>query len=700
MLLLLLAGCASQDTTTVVPSALPRPPVTRTVAVVDDYHGQQIADPYRWLEDQDSQEVAQWVAAQNEVTQAVLAQIPEREAIRQRLTELWNHVRLSPPTRQGDLWVWSRNDGLQNQAVLYRGTTPLQQGDVLLDPNTLSADGTVALGGGAFSEDGRYFAYGLSERGSDWRTWHVLEVPTGRRLDDELHWSKFSGATWLPDGSGFFYSRYPAPEEGATYEAENKNPQLVLHKLGTPQADDVVVYERPDQPDWSFGTTLGDDQRHLIVAIRQGTDRRNRIAYVDLQHGLAVQPLLMEFDASYRFLGNDGGKLYFLTDKDAPRGRIIAVDVAQPAAEHWQVVIPEADDTISSVEMFGNRFVITWLTDARHRVTVHGLDGAFERELPLPGIGAVSGFSGKRRDDQAWFTFTSFTTPGEIWRYVPEAGTVARAWRPDLPIDPEQFETTQVFFQSKDGTRVPMFLVHRKDLRLDGTNRTYLYGYGGFNISLTPSFSVMRLVWCERGGVYAQPTLRGGGEYGEAWHQAGMLERKQNVFDDFVAAAEYLLRNDYCTRSRLGIGGGSNGGLLVGAVMTQRPGLFGAAVPEVGVMDMLRYHKFTIGWAWASEYGRSDDPAMFPVLLRYSPLHNIRSGTAYPPTMVMTGDHDDRVLPGHSYKFGAAMQAAQAGEAPILLRIETRAGHGAGKPTAKLIEEATDRLAFLTWALQ
>jgi prolyl oligopeptidase len=695
---LLLAACSSTDAPDHAPPAFV-PPATRQVEVFDDYHGTSIPDPYRWLEDQDGAEVRGWVEAQNELTGRFLAGIPERESIRARLTELWNHERIGPPSRQGPLWVWSRNDGLQNQSVLYRGAQPFQGGEVLLDPNTLSSDGTVALGGASFSEDGRWLAYSLSRSGSDWREWHVLEVATGRRTGDRLEWSKFSGATWNGDGSGFFYQRYRAPAEGETYEAENKAPQLCFHRLGTPQSQDLVVYERPDQPEWSFGATLGDDKRHLIVSIRQGTDRRNRIAWIDLEQGMDVQPLLMEFDASYGFLGNDGRKLYFVTDRDAPRRRIVAISLDAPAPEQWQTVVPERPDSIDSASLFGDRIVVTYLHDAHHRVAVFRTDGQFERELPLPGIGAVGGFGGRRSDPEGWFSFTSFTTPPEVWRYDPAAGTVARAWQPTVPFDPTAFETRQVFLQSRDGTRLPMFVVHRKGIRLDGSHPTYLYGYGGFNVSLTPSFSVARLVWIELGGIYAQPTLRGGGEYGEQWHRAGMLENKQRVFDDFLAAAEYLVRNDYTQPARLGIGGGSNGGLLVGAAMVQRPELFGAAVPEVGVMDMLRYHKFTIGWAWAPEYGRSDDAAMFPVLRAYSPLHNIRPGVEYPATLVMTGDHDDRVLPGHSYKFAATLQQAQTGPDPILIRIETKAGHGAGTPTTKLIDAATDRWAFLRWAL-
>jgi prolyl oligopeptidase len=676
-------------------------PRTRKDDVVDDYHGTRIADPYRWLEDQDGNEVVQWVAAQNKVTRAFLDAVPERAAIRARLQELWNYPRWGAPRKAGPRWIYGKNDGLQNQSVLWITGDLAQPGEVLLDPNRLSADGTVALSATALDEAGRHLAYATSARGSDWMEWRVLDLESRQTLPDTLQWSKFSGAAWTHDGRGFFYQRYPAPKAGEVYQAENRNPQLCYHRLGTAQDQDIVVYERPDQPEWGFAGEVTEDGRYLVIAIWTGTDRRNRIARVDLQEdGWPVQPLLMEFDASYDFLANDGATFYVRTDKDAPRGRIVAVDLADPAPGTWRDVVPEGAHALQGAVAVADRLVLLYLEDASHRVLVKRFDGSDDGEIALPALGSAGGFTGRRKDTETFFTFTSYLHPSTIYRYdfaTKELG-VFRA--PGLAFDATPYVTKRAFLQSKDGTRLCLFLTHRKGLRLDGGNPTYLYGYGGFNVPITPSFSVSNLVWIERGGVLAVAVLRGGSEYGEEWHQAGMLANKQNVFDDFIACAEYLVRNGYTRTGRLAIGGGSNGGLLVGAVLTQRPDLIGAAVPEVGVFDMLRYHKFTIGWAWAPEYGTSDDPEHLKWLLAYSPLHNVRDGTAYPAVMMMTGDHDDRVLPGHSYKFAARLQEAQAGPGPVLIRIETDAGHGAGKPTSKLIDEAADRWAFLVGALR
>ncbi|MDX1548649.1 MAG: prolyl oligopeptidase family serine peptidase [Rhodothermales bacterium] len=675
-------------------------PETRRGDVVDDYHGTAVADPYRWLEDLDGDETRAWVAAQNALTFGYLEGLPQRDAFKDRLTTLWDYPKYGAPSKKGSRYFFSKNDGLQNQSVIYvqesLGGTPR----VLIDPNTFSEDGTVALSGLYVSDDGRYAAYSISESGSDWRTFRVRDVDTGEDLPDVLRWIKFSGASWDADGAGFYYSRYDAPEDGEDALAGvNKNQKLYYHRLGTDQADDVLVYERPDQPEWGFAPEVTDDGRYLVVTVWQGTDERTRVYVRDLRDPDGpITPLLDDFDAAYDFIGNTGTAFYFVTDRDAPNKRLVAIDLARPGADAWTTLLPESERVIRSVDIVHDRFVVSVLDDVKGRMLIHGLDGAFEREIELPTLGSVYG-GGERDASELFYTFTSFTYPPTIYRYDFETGASEVFRQAEVDFDPEAYVTKQVFYESKDGTRVPMFIVHRKDLALDGQNPTYLYAYGGFNISLTPGFSVSNLAWLEQGGVYAMPNLRGGGEYGEAWHKAGMLGNKQNVFDDFIAAAEYLIDAGYTSTPKLAIGGGSNGGLLVGAVLTQRPDLFGAALPAVGVMDMLRFHQFTIGWAWVSEYGSAEDPEQFRWLRAYSPLHNLKPGTHYPPTLVTTADHDDRVVPGHSYKFAAAMQHAQGGPAPVLIRIETKAGHGAGKPTSKIIEEQADKWAFLAHVL-
>ena len=671
--------------------------------VVDDYHGTPVADPYRTLENPDAPETKAWIEAENRVTETYLAQIPARAAIRRRLTVLWDYPRFGTPFRKAGRYFFEKNDGLQNQAVLYQQPALTAPPEVLLDPNGLSADGTIALSALAVSEDGRRLAYGTSASGSDWQEFRVRDVASGRDLDDRLRWIKFSGASWTHDGAGFFYSRYPEPTgtPGGELTAVNRFQKLYYHRLGTDQAADVLVYERPDQPDWGISGDVTDDGRYLILTIWLGTDRRNRVYYLDLRDPVRptvpgpVVPLLDEFDASYGVIGNDGPMFYVLTDLDAPRKRVVAIDTRRPERARWREIIPQGDDVIESVQIIHDTFVANYLHDAHSRIRLLSLDGRLLRELSLPTLGTVGGITGQRRDDEMFYAFTSFLYPTTIFRYDFRAGESAVFKAPTLDFDASRYETEQVFYQSKDGTRIPMFLTHKKGIVLDGSNPTYLYGYGGFNINLTPAFSVGLLAWLEMGGVFAEANLRGGGEYGEEWHQAGMHDKKQNVFDDFIAGAEYLIARKYTSPARLAIGGGSNGGLLVGAVMTQWPDLFGAVLPVVGVMDMLRFHKFTIGWAWVTEYGSADSAQQFPYLYRYSPLHNITPGTAYPATFVTTADHDDRVVPGHSFKFTAALQAAQAGPQPILIQIETKAGHGAGKPTSKVIEEQADRWAFL-----
>ena len=675
-------------------------PKTRQTNQVDDYHGIKVADPYRWLEDDNSAETKKWVEAQNAVTFAYLEQIPERKIIKDRLTRLWNFERYGVPFKEGGHYFFTRNDGLQNQSILYTTDSLEAVPRVLLDPNKFSADGTVAMSGYDISEDGRLMAYGIAGAGSDWQKWRVRDVRSGKDLGDVIQWVKFSNASWTKDGKGFFYSRYDEPKPGEQLRGVNYFQKLFYHHLGTPQAEDKLIYERRDHKDWGFGGGVTDDGQYLIIHVSQGTDTRNRIFYQDLQAAESgVVELLNDFDAEYSFIDNDGPRFWFRTDLKAPRGRVIEINLTKPERANWKEIIPESADTLGGVSMVNNQFIANYLKDAHSQVKIFSLEGRYLRDVELPGIGSVSGLSGKRTDTETFYSFTGFTTPGTIYRYDLKAGASSIFRRPNFECDPSRFETTQVFYESKDGTRVPMFITHKKGLKLDGNNPTLLYGYGGFNISITPSFSVSRLVWLELGGVYAVANLRGGGEYGEEWHQAGMKQHKQNVFDDFIAAAEWLIANKYTSPPKLAIKGGSNGGLLVGACLTQRPELFGAALPDVGVMDMLRFHKFTIGWAWTSDYGSADDPEDFQTLYQYSPLHRLKPGTSYPATLVTTADHDDRVVPAHSFKFAARLQECQAGEQPVLIRVETRAGHGAGKPTAKQIEESADELAFLVRVL-
>src|SRR5690349_14661592 len=675
-------------------------PPARKSDQVDVYHGVKVADPYRWLEDLDSAETRQWVEAENKLTFAFLNAIPQRAAIRERLTKLWNFEKYGVPFKEGNRYFYSRNSGLQNQSVLYTVNTLDAQPQMVLDPNTLSADGTVAVAGLQVSPDGKLLAYSLSASGSDWQEWKVRDVASSKDLADDLKWVKFSSVSWTRDGKGFFYSRYDEPKAD-TLKATNYFQKVYYHKLGTPQSEDVLVYERPDQKDWLFGGTVTEDGHYLVITIYEGTDVKSRVYYKDLKTKDApVVKLLDDFDAAYNFIGNEGTRFWFQTDLQAPRGKVIEVDVSKPERDNWKVVVPEGKEALQSTSFVNNKFVLNYLKDAYTQVKIYDTTGKLVNEVAFPGIGAAEGFGGKATDKETFYSFTGFTTPTTIYRYDMTTGKSSVFREPKVDFNPADFETKQVFYTSKDGTKVPMFITYKKGVKLDGNNPTYLYAYGGFNVSLSPAFSVGNLVWMEMGGVYAQANLRGGGEYGEEWHQQGMKLRKQNVFDDFIAAAQWLIDNKYTSTPKLAIGGGSNGGLLVGAALTQRPDLFGAALPAVGVMDMLRFQKFTIGWAWVSDYGSSEDPEDFKALYAYSPLHNIKPGTSYPPTMITTADHDDRVWPGHSFKFAAALQAAQAGPAPILIRIETKAGHGAGKPTTKIIEDIADRWAFLVKTLE
>ncbi len=674
-------------------------PKTKKIEQTDDYHGTKVADPYRWLEDDNSAETKAWVEAQNKVTFAYLNTIPEREKIKNRLTELWNYERYSAPFKEGGKYFYYKNDGLQNQSVLYVADSVSDQGRVLLDANKLSADGTVALSGISISDDGKILAYGVAVSGSDWQEWRFRDVETGKDLPDVLKDIKFSGTSWTKDGKGIYYSRFPKTDDKQKLSAINYFQKLYYHQLGTPQEKDYVVYERPDDKEMGVGGGVSEDGNWLIIYVTKGTSPKNMIYFKNLAtQRAAVMPVVDKFEADYTFLGNDGSKFYFKTDKDASRGRVVSVDVLEKDKK-WTEVIPEAEETLEGVDFINNQFVLSYLKDAYTQIKIHDLNGKFVRNVELPVIGSAGGFGGKRYDTETFYTFSSYNMPPTIYRYDMKTGKSEIFRKSDVKFSPNDYEVKQVFYPSKDGTKIPMFIVHKKGLKLDGTNPTLLYGYGGFNISMTPGFSVSRLAWLEMGGVYAVANLRGGGEYGEKWHEAGTKLQKQNVFDDFIAAAEFLIKEKYTQPSKLAIQGGSNGGLLVGAVLNQRPELFGAALPAVGVMDMLRFHKFTIGRAWTSDYGSADNAEEFKALFAYSPLHNLKKGTKYPAVMVTTADHDDRVVPAHSFKYAATLQEMQGGDAPVLIRIETKAGHGAGKPTAKVIEEAADIYGFLMKSL-
>jgi prolyl oligopeptidase len=680
----------------------PKYPETNRKEVIDDYHGTRVPDPYRWLEDdvRVNKDVAEWVAEQNKVTSAYLNSIPEREPIKKRLTELWNFERFSPPSKHGTRYFYTKNDGLQNQSVLYVQEGLDAPAKVLIDPNTWSKDGTIALAETAISDDGESLAYAVADAGSDWRIWRVMEVSTGKLLPDELRWVKFSGATWTKDNKGFFYSRFDEPAPGQKFQSLNLNQKLYYHRLGQPQSKDVLVFYRPDQPKWSYSADVTEDGKYLVIAARVGTDPRYRIMIKDLEDPYAAPwELVPDFENLYNLAGNDGPRLFFHTDLNAPRGRVIAVDLRKPERKNWREIIPQAAETLRGVGVVGGQFVCNYLKDAHSQVKLFDLKGRLVREVEFPGLGTAGGFGGRQIDTETFYTFSSFATPPSIYRYNLLTGTSELFRKSNVKFNPDDYDVKQIFYTSKDGTKVPMFLTHKKGIKLDGNNPTLLYGYGGFNIPMTPGFAVQRVGWLEMGGVLAVANLRGGGEYGKEWHQAGTKQKKQNVFDDFISAAEWLIKERYTATPKLAIQGGSNGGLLIGACMTQRPDLFGACLPAVGVMDMLRFQKFTAGRYWTDDYGSSDNPEEFQALFKYSPYHNIKPGTNYPATLVTTADTDDRVVPGHSFKFIAALQYAQSGNAPVLARIETRAGHGAGTPTSKIIEEYADLWGFLVKTL-
>ncbi|WP_416758050.1 prolyl oligopeptidase family serine peptidase [Roseateles sp. So40a] len=681
-------------------------PVTRKVDHTDSYHGTTVADPYRWLEDDNAADTKAWVQAENAVTDKYLAAMPQRLPTRKLYTDLYNFEKFGVPYKEGGRYFWTRNDGLQQQAVLYTARSLKDTPQIALDPNTLSKDGTVALTGGAVSRDGKLMAYGTAGAGSDWQTWKVRDLETGKDLPDTIEWVKFSGASWTPDGKGFFYSRYDAPKEGAALTGANYFQKVYYHRLGTPQSEDALVAQSLTEKEWGFNVEVTDDGRLALINVWKGSARKNGLMLLPLDDkggyaGAKAIPLTLAFDAEYSPVVLDGQRLIVKTDKDAPRGRLIAIDLDKSwqakDAKTWTTLVPETKDALTGASGVGGQLILSYLQDASTLVRVHAPSGKALRDVKLPGVGTAAGFGGKWNDPETFFSYTGLTTPGEIWRLDAKTGQAELFKRTKTAFDADQFESRRVFVTSKDGTKLPIFIAHRKGLKLDGSNPTLLYGYGGFNVPMTPGYGVTAATWMRMGGVYVLAVLRGGGEYGAAWHEAGTKLKKQNVFDDFIAAGEYLVANKYTQPAKLAINGGSNGGLLVGAVVNQRPDLFGAAVPQVGVMDMLRFHKFTIGWAWTSDYGSSENADEFKALLAYSPLHTIKSGpdVRYPAILVTTGDHDDRVVPAHSFKYTATLQAAQTGPAPKLIRIETQAGHGAGKPTSKIIEERADILAFI-----
>lgn len=669
-------------------------PATRKVDTIDDYHGTRVADPYRWLEDDNSAETKAWVKEQNAVTQGYLSQIPYRDKVRKRLQELWNYTRYSAPFKEGEWYYFTKNDGLQNQSVWYRQKTPDAKPEVFLDPNKLSEDGTVSLGTMAFSRNGGLFAYAIQRGGSDWQQGFVMDTRTKQKLSDSLDWLKFTGFSWKGE-EGFYYSRYPEPTEEDKLKGQNQGHTVYYHQIGTPQSADELIYEDKAHRLRLNGAFLTEDESFLLLYTSEGTSGRE-IKVKNMKEGQqGFSVLIPGFGTQASVIDNDGDKLLVQTNDGASNYKVVLVDPEHPEKEAWKEIIPEKENVLEDAGSAGGYLFASYLKDASTKVYQYTYEGKQVREITLPGIGSAGGFGGKKKDKELFYSFTSYNYPTSIFRYAIRTGATTLYKKAEIKFKPEAYEVKQVFFQSKDGTKVPMFLTYKKGTVLNGQNPALLYGYGGFNANETPYFSVSNLLFIEQGGVYADVVLRGGSEYGENWHKAGMLQNKQNVFDDFIGAAEWLIKNKYTSSGKLAITGGSNGGLLVGAAMTQRPELFKVAVPQVGVMDMLRFHKFTIGYAWAVEYGSSDKQDQFPYLYKYSPLHNLKKGVAYPATMVTTADHDDRVVPAHSFKFAATLQEANAGPNPTLIRIETNAGHGGGMPTFKRIELSTDIWSFV-----
>ena len=672
-------------------------PETKKVDTIDTYFGTSVADPYRWLEDDRSEETATWVKEQNKITNNYLQNIPFINTVKERFTKIWNYPKYGTPFKGGDYYFFFKNDGMQNQSVLY-----IQEGlngtpKVFLDPNKLSNDGTVSLAGLSVSNNGKYLAYMTSTGGSDWNEAFVMDIKTNKLLSDHLKWIKFSDFAWK--GDGFYYSRFDEPEKGKELSQVNQNHKIYFHTIGTTQAQDKLFYENLAYPDRNYGAITTEDENFLLVSETETTSG-NGLYYLNLKKNeTTIKRIAEGFDYDYRLIDNIGDKFLILTNNEAPRNKIVLIDPEKPAKENWQTIIPETKEVLQSANIIGDKIVVYYIKDACSKAYLYSLDGKTQSEVQLPGIGTIGQMQGKKNNPIAFYSFTSFTYPSTIFKYDVNENKSTVYYKSDIDFKTEDYETKQIFYTGKDGTKIPMFLVYKKGIVLNGKNPTLLYGYGGFNISLTPSFGITRLVFLENGGVFAMANIRGGGEYGEEWHEAGTKLKKQNVFDDFIAAAEYLIKEKYTSSEKLAIQGGSNGGLLVGACITQRPELFKVAIPQVGVLDMLRYHKFTIGKAWSSDYGLSDDSTQFSYLYKYSPLHNLKKGTKYPATLVMTADHDDRVVPAHSFKFIATLQEKQAGENPVLIRIETMAGHGAGKPTSKMIDEATELWSFIMYNL-
>jgi prolyl oligopeptidase len=667
-------------------------PATRKESVSDNYHGSIVHDPYRWLENDVSEETAKWVEAQNQLTRSVLSEITFRDKIRDRINELLNYPRYSAPSKVGEYYIFSKNDGLQNQSVIYKQKGLSAEPEVLLDPNKMSEKGTVSVSISGYSNDHKYLVYSVSSAGSDWSEMHIMEVSTGKILDDVLKYVKFSGAAWV--GDGFYYSRYPEPTKGGELSDQNQFHSVYFHQLGQEQSKDRLIYVDKVNPLRYHFCYATEDEHFLLLSISEGTDG-NETWFRDLKKGeTSFKPLLFGFDHSSSVVTNDGDKLLVITNVDAPNYRLVSIDPQNPQKENWKDIIPESEVLLKSVSAAGKKLFAEYLVDVNTKVKRFAYDGTFEQDINLPGLGSAGGFTGEEDTKEVFYTFSSFNYPPTIYRYNIATGKSEEFRKSDVKFDPSVYEVKQEFATSKDGTKVPMFIVYKKGMVKDGSNPTLLYAYGGFNVSLEPSFSASRIPFLENGGIYVVANLRGGGEYGENWHKAGMMQKKQNVFDDFIACAEYLQNEKYTSKEKLAIQGGSNGGLLIGAVMTQRPELFKVCIPQVGVMDMLRFQKFTVGWGWVDEYGSSDDPDMFPFLLGYSPLHNIMK-TEYPATLVMTADHDDRVVPAHSFKFIATLQANQTGIQPVLIRIETDAGHGAGTSLNKSVEQIADVYAFI-----
>lgn len=693
--ILTIASCTLLSTTLMAQWNYPE---TKQENVSDNYFGTEIADPYRWLENDTSAATAAWVKSQQDFTEKYLEQIPYRQKIKERLEEIWNYPKYSKPTKEGDFYVFFKNDGLQNQAVLYIQKGLNGKEEILLDPNTFSKDGTVALQNVRFSTNQKYLGYSVSASGSDWQEIYVMDMKTRKLTKDKISHVKFTGIAWVGD-EGFYYSGYEKPKDEKTkYSAKTENQKIYYHKIGTSQENDILIYEEKDHPLRYVSAALTEDQRFLVIYISEGTDG-NEIKVKDLKSDAPLTTVVPGFNTNARIIDNVGDELLLLTNQDAPNYQLLRINPNQPHQNNavQNIIIPQSEEPLSSVTLGGGKLFAQYLKDATSYIVQYELDGSQQKIIELPGIGTISGFGAKAKDKDFYYTFTSFTTPAEIYHFDIATSKSTLYRKSEIKFNTADYETKQVFVNSPDGTQVPMFITHKKGIKLDGTNPTILYAYGGFNISLTPSFSVANTVFLEQGGIYALANLRGGSEYGEAWHQAGMLAKKQNVFDDFIACAEYLIQHQYTSPRKLAIRGGSNGGLLVGACMTQRPDLFAVAIPQVGVLDMLRYHKFTVGWGWAVEYGTSEHEEQFKYLIKYSPLHNVRPDVCYPATLITTADHDDRVVPAHSFKFAAELQKHQQCDRPTLIRIDSKAGHGAGKPTSKQIEEAADITSFIFW---